>query len=370
MSRALSVVIAAGGTGGHIYPGLALAEVLRDQGARITFIGTKRGLEGRLVPDAGFPLRTVDMVPFTKRYGWRFPAALAVASAQCARVLREVDADAAVGMGGYSSAPLLVAAKLTGTPSLIHDSNAVPGRANRFSARLTDNIALAFPEAAEHLPAGVDCRTVGMPMARSISSFDRGAMWAEARAAMGLAPGTTMVLVNGGSLGATRLNVAAAGLAARWRHRSDVRLIIKAGREGADSLNKQIAAAGAQHVAEAVQYFERMDMVYAAADVAVCRAGAATVAELGVVGLPAVLVPYPHAPHDHQTCNAQALVHAGAAVLLADADTTAERLEIALEDIVSNPVRRSSMAAAALRTSRPDAASALADWVTELGAGK
>nr|CEL22327.1 UDP-N-acetylglucosamine--N-acetylmuramyl-(pentapeptide) pyrophosphoryl-undecaprenol N-acetylglucosamine transferase [Kibdelosporangium sp. MJ126-NF4] len=366
----MSVVIAAGGTGGHIYPGLALAEALRDRDARITFVGTKLGLEGKLVPDAGFPLRTVDMVPLTKRYGWRFPAALAVASAQCTRVLREVEADVAVGMGGYSSAPLLVAAKLAGTPSLIHDSNAVPGRANRFSAYLTNNIALAFPEAAEHLASGVDCRTVGMPLAASISSFDRSALRAEARAAMGLAPGTTMVLVNGGSLGATRLNVAAADLAARWRHRSDVRLIIKAGREGADSLNKRIAADGAQHVAEAVQYFERMDVIYAAADATVCRAGAATVAELGMVGLPSVLVPYPYAPHDHQTRNAQALVRAGAAVLLADADTTAERLESVLEDIVSNPERRSSMAAAALRTSRPGAALALADWVTELGVPK
>ncbi|TWP51949.1 undecaprenyldiphospho-muramoylpentapeptide beta-N-acetylglucosaminyltransferase [Lentzea tibetensis] len=364
----LSVVIAAGGTGGHIYPGLALAEAIKESApdARITFVGTTRGLEGKLVPSAGFPLRTVDMVPLTVRHGLRFPVALGVASAQCGKVLREERAQVAVGMGGYSSAPLLVAARLAGVPSVIHDSNAVPGRANRFSARLTDNVALAFPEAADHLPSSVDCRTVGMPLAATLSGFDRAALRPAARASLGLAEDTVLVLVNGGSLGATRLNLAAAELAGRWRSRADVRIVIKAGREGADELNRRISSAGASDVAHAVTYIDRMDTMYAAADLTVCRAGAATVAELGQVGLPSVLVPYPHAPHDHQTRNAQALVNAGAAVLLTDAETSAARLESVVGELIADRSRRAAMSAAALRTSRPDAARSLAEWVCSL----
>jgi UDP-N-acetylglucosamine--N-acetylmuramyl-(pentapeptide) pyrophosphoryl-undecaprenol N-acetylglucosamine transferase len=364
----LSVVIAAGGTGGHIYPGLALAEAIRAAvpDARVTFVGTRLGLEGRIVPEKGYPLRVVDMVPLTARYGWRFPAALAVASVQCGRLLREVGAQVAVGMGGYSSAPLVVAARLAGVPSLIHDSNAVPGLANRFSAWLTGNVALAVGEAAGHLRRSAECRTVGMPLAESLATFDREELRPVARAAMGLTDETTLVVVNGGSLGATRLNVAAAELAVMWRERTDVRIVIKAGREGVDGLNRRIEWGGAAHLATAVDYFDRMDAIYAAADVAVCRAGAGTVAELGQVGLPAVLVPYPHAPHDHQTRNAEVLVNAGAALLLADADTTADRLSVLLDDLVTNRERREEMRAAALRTGHPGGAAELARWVCEL----
>lgn len=366
----LSVVIAAGGTGGHIYPGLALAEAIRAQvpDARMTFVGTRLGLEGRIVPQEGYPLRVVDMVPFTGRYRWRLPAALTVSSMQCVRLLREVRADVVVGMGAYCSAPLVVAAKLKRLPALIHDSNATPGLASRFSARLTGNVALAVPDAADHLPG--TCRTVGMPLRADLAAFDREALRPAARAAMGLADGTTMVLINGGSRGATRLNTAAAELAGRWRHRTDVHLVIKAGKEGAQELNRHIAADGATHVATAVEYFPRMDTVYAAADLTVCRAGAGTVAELGLVGLPAVLVPYPHATHDHQTHNAKALVNAGAAILLADADTTADRLADVLDELLADPGRQAEMRAAALRTGHPGAAHELARWVRELAEEK
>jgi UDP-N-acetylglucosamine--N-acetylmuramyl-(pentapeptide) pyrophosphoryl-undecaprenol N-acetylglucosamine transferase len=368
MPGPLSAVIAAGGTGGHIFPGLALAEAIRavEPDARITFVGTRRGLEGKIIPAAGFPLRTVDMVPLTWRTGWRLPAALAVASKQCAGVLRDTGAHVAVGMGGYSSAPLVTAARMARLPSIIHDSNAVPGRANRFSARLTDNVALAFAEAARYLPRSVSYRTVGMPIAASLADFDRAALRPSARAAMGLTDDTTLILVNGGSLGATRLNEAAAELAARWRHRTDVRLIIKAGKEGTDVINERLTKAGARHIAEAVRYFENMDAIYAAADVTVCRAGAGTIAELGQVGLPAVLVPYPYAPHDHQTRNAEALVKAGAAILLPDSVTTPVALEVALGGLVDDLDRRARLAAAARTTARPDAARHLAHWVAEL----
>ncbi|MCP2169835.1 undecaprenyldiphospho-muramoylpentapeptide beta-N-acetylglucosaminyltransferase [Goodfellowiella coeruleoviolacea] len=366
--RTLSVVIAAGGLGGHIYPGLALAETIRRAvpAARITFVGTRRGLEGRLVPQAGYPLRTVDMVPLTRGNGLRFPAALLRSVAQCQQVIKRTQAQVAVGMGGYSSAPLIAAARLAGIKSLVHDSNAIPGRANRFSTKFTDNVALAFDEAERYLPDSVNRRIVGMPLSADLARYDRDALRPAARAALGLAEDTVLVLVNGGSLGATRLNHAAVDLAARWRDRTDVRLLIKAGQEGVDELNRRITAAGAERVAQAVDYFDRMDHVYAASDLAVCRAGAATVAELRQVGLPAVLVPYPHAADDHQTRNARALVDIGAAVLLPDAEVTAERLETLVGGLVATPLRRAEMAEAAQRGGRSDAAEQLASWVLEL----
>lgn len=308
-----AILIAAGGTGGHIYPGLALGAALREAepDARISFVGTARGMESRLITD--YPLHLVDMVPMIKSQAVRFPFALARATAQARTLIRRTGARVVVGMGGYSSAPLIAAARLAGVPALIHESNAVPGRANRFSARLTGNVALAMPS------EGMRGRVVGMPM-RSV----RRVPFADARRTLGVPLGARLIVVNGGSAGAVRLNAAAVELAARWRNLDDVRLLIKAGAEGAEALNAKLAAFPG---ATAVPYFDDMDSVYAAADAMVSRSGSATVAELEVHGTPAVLVPYPHAPHDHQTRNARAL---RGSVVLPDGGLSGAALEEAL----------------------------------------
>ncbi|MBB5433262.1 UDP-N-acetylglucosamine--N-acetylmuramyl-(pentapeptide) pyrophosphoryl-undecaprenol N-acetylglucosamine transferase [Nocardiopsis composta] len=362
------VLIGAGGTGGHIYPGLALARAVRRAapGARVAFFGTGRGLETRLVPEAGFELHTVDMVPMSRGHLMRFPFALAASVRQAGEIIAATRAGVAIGMGGYSSAPLIAAARLAGVPALIHESNAVPGRANRFSARFTRNVALAFAEAAEYFPDAQRCRAVGMPLAPELAAFDRDALRAGARERFGVPDGAALVLVNGGSQGATRINAAAVELAGRWRHRDDVRFLIKAGAEGAEELERRLWACGGTRIARAVGYLDRMDLAYAAADVALGRAGSATVAELARVGLPSVLVPYPHAPLDHQTRNARALADRGAAVLLPDADTDAERLGPLLHDLVTDAGRRERMAAAARDGSNAGAADELAAWVLDL----
>ncbi|MER7399463.1 glycosyltransferase, partial [Streptomyces sp. NPDC000151] len=178
MRTSLSVVIGAGGTGGHIYPGLALADALRRAvpDAVISFVGTERGLETRLIPRAGYRLHTVDMIPFDPALGARrylLPAALLKSGAQCRAILRAQGAQVAVGMGGYPSAPVILGARLAGLPSLIHESNAVPGRANTFAARLTPHIALAFDRSRAHLPGGERAETVGMPLAGPLAGLDR-----------------------------------------------------------------------------------------------------------------------------------------------------------------------------------------------------
>ncbi|MBC9711407.1 UDP-N-acetylglucosamine--N-acetylmuramyl-(pentapeptide) pyrophosphoryl-undecaprenol N-acetylglucosamine transferase [Streptomyces sp. TRM66268-LWL] len=345
----LSVVIGAGGTGGHIYPGLALADALRRAvpDALISFVGTTRGLETRLIPGAGHRLHTVDMIPFDPSLGARrflLPAALMKSAAQVRSILRAQGAQVAVGMGGYPSAPVILGAKLAGLPSVIHESNAVPGRANQFAARLTPHLTVAFDRSRAHLAGGERARVVGMPIASSLAGLDRGALRAEARAAMGVRECARLIVFNGGSLGAARLTEAAVGLAELWRARTDVQLLIKTGPAALEDTRRRL---GASPVARAVPYLDRMDHAYAAADLVVCRAGSATVAELAATGVPAVLVPYPHAPGDHQTHNARVLTDAGAGLLLPDAETTAEHLADLVGPLLDRPERLAAMGRAA-----------------------
>lgn len=367
----LSVVIGAGGTGGHIYPGLALADALRRAvpGAVISFVGTERGLETRLIPDAGYRLHTVDMIPFDPSLGakrYLLPAALVKSGGQCRAILRAQGAQVAVGMGGYPSAPVIVGARMASLPSLIHESNAVPGRANRFAARLTPNIAVAFDRSREHLPGGERAFTTGMPIAAPLAALDRGALRGEARREYGVPGAARMLLFNGGSLGAARLTEAAVGLAARWRHRPDVQLLIKTGPTALDETRRRLVESGGDAVARAVPYLDRMDLAYAAADLVVCRAGSATVAELAATGVPAVLVPYPHAPGDHQTHNARVLSDVGAGLLLADGETTAARLAELVGPLLADPARLAAMSGAADPGPHARAADLLAERVIQL----
>ncbi|MFJ1866811.1 UDP-N-acetylglucosamine--N-acetylmuramyl-(pentapeptide) pyrophosphoryl-undecaprenol N-acetylglucosamine transferase [Streptomyces sp. NPDC088097] len=354
----LSVVIGAGGTGGHIYPGLALAEALRAAvpGTEVSFIGTERGLETELIPAAGYPLHTVDMIPFDPALGakrYLLPAALMRSAHQARAVIRARGAQVVVGMGGYPSAPAVLGARLAGLPAVIHESNAVPGRANRFAARLTPHIAVAFDRSRAHLAGGERALTTGMPISAALSGLagrsrgERSALRVEARRALGIPEGRRLVVFNGGSLGALRLTGAAVGLAGLWQGRDDVQLLVKTGPAALPDAVRELTARGGQRIARAVPYLDRMDLVYAAADLVVCRAGSATVAELAATGVPAVLVPYPHAPGDHQTHNARVLSDAGAGLLLPDAETTAESLAALVGPLLADPARLATMAGAA-----------------------
>ncbi|MFF3755952.1 glycosyltransferase [Streptomyces sp. NPDC002185] len=371
MRTPLSVVIGAGGTGGHIYPGLALAEALRraDPATVISFIGTERGLETTLIPAAGHRLHTVDMIPFDPALGAKrflLPAALLRSGAQARQVLRTQKAHIVVGMGGYPSAPAIVGAKMAGLPSVIHESNAVPGRANQFAARLTPHLTVAFDGSRAHLSGGERAQTVGMPIAASLAALDRPALREEARRAFSIPPGARVVLFNGGSLGAARLTAAAVGLAARWREREDVHLLIKTGPAALAQARRDLVEAGVGAVAQAVPYLDRMDLSYAVADLVVCRAGSATIAELATTGVPAVLVPYPHAPGDHQTHNARVLSDAGAAHLLPDAETTPGRLAALIDPLLAHPSRLAVMGRAADPGNHARAADLLAETVIRL----
>jgi UDP-N-acetylglucosamine--N-acetylmuramyl-(pentapeptide) pyrophosphoryl-undecaprenol N-acetylglucosamine transferase len=363
-----NVVIAAGGTGGHIYPGLALADAIRRRvpDAGVSFVGTRRGLESDIIPRAGYELDTVDMVPFTGANRLVLPAALLRGGLQSRRLLRRRRAAVAVGMGGYASAPLMLGARLASLPALIHESGAVPGKANLVAARLTPHVATAFPGAVPRFPAGRDIRVLGMPLAAEFASFDRDRLRAEARSSLGLPAEAFVLFVMGGSQGAARLTDLAIALGARWRDRDDLHILLKLGARSSEDVAARLADVGADKVVHPVAYLDRMDTAYAAADAALCRAGAGTVSELAVTGLPAVLVPYPFATGDHQRDNAAELVTAGAATVVADAEATADTVAPFVETLAADPVRRGEMSRAATSVARPRAADELAAWVLEL----
>jgi UDP-N-acetylglucosamine--N-acetylmuramyl-(pentapeptide) pyrophosphoryl-undecaprenol N-acetylglucosamine transferase len=364
-------MIAAGGTGGHIFPGLALAEALRRRAPqiRVSFIGTPRGLERSIIPKRGYPLHLIDMHPFVRRVGVRpLIAALSLirSTGQARRVLRSERAGVVVGMGGYVSLPVIAAARWLRLPALLHESGAVPGLANRIAARLTPHVAVAFPQAARGFPRSSRPKTVGMPLDASLAGLARHDLRQEALSSFDLPGASRVLLILGGSLGAKRLNDVGVALAVRWRNRDDIRILWKTGRDHLETVRAELDRRDAERVVRCVGFIDRMDLAYAAADVAVCRAGAGTVAELAAAGLPSILVPYPHATGDHQMLNAQPLIEAGAAVVLPDAEADAETIGGVAEVLLRDEQRLARMGAAAIGLARPRAADELAAWALEL----
>ena len=364
-----SVVIAAGGTGGHLVPALAIATELgqREPGITISFVGTGRELDRTLIPAAGYRVHTTSVAPFQRNArGLLAAASMLPATAQARRILRDEHASVVVGMGGYPSLPVVAAARTMGIPSLIHEANAVPGLANEAAARMTRNIAVSFPRTVQ-LFRGRSPRLVGLPLREAIVHFDLDALRAEAMESFGLSASLPTVLIFGGSLGAARLNDAAVGLAERWSARDDVQMIVVTGTAHADAVRARIGAG--KLTVRVLPFIDRMELAYAAADVAVCRAGASTVHELAVVGLPSILVPLPIARRHEQHANARMLVDVGAASILDDSHATPEGLAASVEPLLADPGARARMREAAREVARPDAATAIADWILALAKG-
>jgi UDP-N-acetylglucosamine--N-acetylmuramyl-(pentapeptide) pyrophosphoryl-undecaprenol N-acetylglucosamine transferase len=362
-----SIVIAAGGTGGHINPGLALAEAIADAdgSATVTFTGTPVGMERELIPKEGHELDLYDMAQFAGR-GWRkalVPAALVRSSLQARSILKRRRADVAVSMGGYSGVPLVVGARLAGVPAIVHEPGAVPGKANQLAVRFTPHVATSFPNTAF---SGRTDKLVGYPLRRAITTFDRDSLRAEARALHGLGDGDTLLLVSGGSQGSVRLNELALGLAERWADRTDIRILLKAGARNHEAAAEALASNPGRERVELVRFIDSMPHAYAAADLAITRSGAGTVSELAIVAVPSVLVPFPHDEHDEQLHNAEPLVAAGGALLVRDADATAEVVGPMLEPRIADRSMLDAMASGMRASARPHAAADLAAWVLEL----
>lgn len=351
----MHAVIAGGGSAGHIEPALAFADAWRrrDPAAQVTALGTERGLDTRLIPARGYDLVLIPPVPVPRRPGpelLRVPGRLRRAVAEAAEVLRERRADVVVGFGGYVSAPAYLAARRVGVAIVVHEANPRPGWANRLGARLTTHVATTFPDTP--IRHG---RLVGLPIRRSISSLDRAALRGEARAHFGLEPDRPTLLVFGGSQGARRLNEAVAGSVDGLRD-AGVQVLHATG----PTQSVEVATAPGSPPYVVVPYLERMDLAYAAADLALCRAGANTVTELTALGLPAAYVPLPIG-NGEQALIAGPVAAAGGGLMVVDEQCTAEWVRATLTPLLTDPVRLATMGQAAARAGRPDADERLVD---------
>ncbi|MET9262217.1 UDP-N-acetylglucosamine--N-acetylmuramyl-(pentapeptide) pyrophosphoryl-undecaprenol N-acetylglucosamine transferase [Amycolatopsis sp. NPDC004079] len=352
-TRAPRVVVAGGHSAGHIEPAMNFADALRKlaPAAEVTALGTVRGLDTTLIPARGYPLELIPPAPLPRkatRALLKTPSRLRDSIRAAGAVLDQVQADVVVGFGGYVAAPAYLAARQRRLPIVIHEANVRPGAANRLAARMTTHVYTASPDVRlKHSTA------IGIPLRPAITGLDRLATREAARRKFGLHPDGPVLLVTGGSQGATAINAAASGAAAQ----------LKAA--GVQVLH----ITGPQHTVEAndpsyavLPYVDEMQYAYAAADFAICRSGAMTCAELAAVGLPAAFVPLPDRGGE-QRLNAGPVVAAGGALLVNDADLTPAWIEATLIPILTDPARIAAMSARASATGAPNADTVLARHV-------
>lgn len=356
----LSVVLAGGGTAGHVEPAMAVADALRalDPAIRITALGTARGLENRLVPERGYALELITPVPLPRRLNAdliRVPSRLRRSVREARAVLREVAADVVVGFGGYVAVPAYLAARGR-APVVVHEASARAGLANRVGARIATRVLAAVPDCG--LPGA---EVVGMPLRSSITGLDRAALREQARAHFGFGTDARVLLVFGGSQGAASINravsqaaesLAAAGVSVLHAHGPKNTLDLPTPRPGDPPY-------------VAVPYLRRMDLAYAAADLAICRSGAMTVAEVSAVGLPAVYVPLPIG-NGEQRLNALPVVDAGGGLLVDDAELTPAFIAGDVVGLITDTARLSAMTAAAAGVGHRDAAARVARVVLDV----
>jgi UDP-N-acetylglucosamine--N-acetylmuramyl-(pentapeptide) pyrophosphoryl-undecaprenol N-acetylglucosamine transferase len=362
----MRVLLAGGGSAGHIEPALALADALRriDSGAEVTCLGTERGLETRLIPLRGYPLELIPAVPMPRSVTPRLltvPGRLAGAVNAAAAALDRTRAQVLVGFGGYVATPAYLAARRRRVPIVVHEANPKPGLANRLGARFTTHVFTGHPDTV--LRNG---KYLGIPIRREIAELDRLGLGDKARAHFGLRPDMPVLLVTGGSQGARSLNAAVFGAADSLRAAGVQVLHIIGPRNGLDAPvteREEGAAGGAPYVA--TPYIDRMDLAYAAADFALCRAGAMTCAELTAVGLPAAYVPLPIG-NGEQRLNALPIVQRGGGMLVTDADLTPEWIRDTLLPVLVNIDQVADMSEAAASLGRGDADRWLAEAVVNI----
>lgn len=361
----LSVVLAGGGTAGHIEPAMAVADALTalDPQVRITALGTARGLEVRLVPERGYTLELITPVPLPRKPNidlTRLPLRVRQAVRETRAVLDGVDADVVIGFGGYVALPAYIAARggprRRRVPVVIHEANASAGIANKVGARFGARVLAAVPGSGLR-----NAEVVGVPVRAAITNLDRAALRAQARAHFGFGDDAKVLLVFGGSQGAVSINRAVSAAAGPLADRG---IAVLHAHGPKNTLDLPPQAPGAQPYV-AVPYLDRMDLAYAAADLAICRSGAMTVAEVSAVGLPAVYVPLPIG-NGEQRLNALPVVNAGGGLLVADAELTPAYVADVVGALLADPARLAAMTSAAALVGHRDAAQRVAEIAMDI----
>ncbi len=351
------VMIMAGGTGGHIFPGLAVAAELQRRGHEVHWLGSSAGLEGRLVPEAGLPLHRLAVRGLRGKRGLAKltgPVRLMISVLQALWILARLRPSVCVGFGGYPAAPGGLAARLLGCPLVIHEQNAIAGMTNRHLSRWATRVLTAFPNVLE----GGAC--VGNPVRPEIDQIGMN------RLADGRQPSDRIrILVVGGSQGARALNQEVPQVLAQVSQVGPLSITHQTGEAGLNQVTEAYASLSLE--ANVVPFIQRMDQAYRDADVVICRAGALTVSELAAAAMPALLIPFPYAVDDHQTANGQQLVDAGAALLLKETDVS--RWAEVITDLVRAPEKLTQMARAARSVAKPQATTMATDVIEEVARG-
>lgn len=365
-----SVLFAAGGTAGHVFPAIAVAHALvaLDDGLEPVFLGSAERIEATLVEEAGFRFHPIPALPVPRRLSpriLRVPFATRRAIKRTMAIAREERTVGTVTFGGFVSFPLARVAWKLQLPLVVHEQNAVPGLANRIAARWADKVATSIPSSVHRFKKPELCAVTGNPVRDEILRLDRDERRRAARARFGLRPDRTTLLVFGGSQGARSINRAIVAANHLWGD-TDIQILHVTGRATYESTATSWARTREQirgpH-ASVIDFIDSMADAYAVADIVVCRAGATSIAELSALGIPAVLVPYPHATADHQTENARALERAGGAVVIPDRELSGERLIEAVKPWIDNPEALASVARSSRAFGRRDAADNVARLV-------
>jgi UDP-N-acetylglucosamine--N-acetylmuramyl-(pentapeptide) pyrophosphoryl-undecaprenol N-acetylglucosamine transferase len=352
------LLIAGGGTGGHLFPGVAIAEELRarEPDADITFVGTKRGIEARVLPELGWKLELIE-VSGLKTVGlagairgvFRLPRALW----QARRLIKQLAPDAVIGVGGYASGPVVLAARLRGIPTAICEQNSIPGLTNKLLGRFVRRVFVAFDGSRKFFKAK-KVELVGNPVRRELA--------AKLASAATTGDDNAHVLVSGGSLGAVAVNELAAEALCKLAKERPLAIVHQTGEKDLEPTRKRYADAGVD--ADCRAFIKDMAAAYATADLVIGRAGATTVAELAIAGKPAVFIPYPFAADNHQVLNAAEMAERGAALMFEQSGLTADKLADALRPLLADPAKRAAMGAAMKSLAKPGAAAAVVDWAT------
>ncbi|MBK8189910.1 MAG: undecaprenyldiphospho-muramoylpentapeptide beta-N-acetylglucosaminyltransferase [Vampirovibrionales bacterium] len=359
----LRIALTGGGTGGHVFPALAVAECLRDDPAlaALVYIGKRDGLESRLIPASGFAFEGLDFSGMPRRPGLGFArwlASIPQAVARAGAVLETLKPHVVFATGGYVSAPVLAAALQRRIPYVIHEPDAHPGLVNRLMGRWADQATAAFAQAQRSIPCA-RFHVTGNPLRGAIGALDQRQGFD--RLGLNWDPSRPTLLATGGSQGARRLNLALAGALHTLTGDMGLQILHQTGAKLHDETMAALAATAQRDAGAycARPFFEEMAAAWACADLVLCRSGSLTLSELYRCGLPSILVPYPHAAADHQSKNAQASAQAGASVVIADDALDAERLIAEIRALLGAPQRLQSMAAASLSLGRPQATDAI-----------
>jgi len=352
-------LISGGGTGGHVNPGLAIAkEILKNEpDAEILFVGTKNGLEDKLVPREGFPIKYIEISGFKRKLSmdtFRTVSRLIKSFSAIRRILKDFKPDAVIGTGGYVCGPVVLSAALKKIPTLIHEQNAFPGVTNKILARYVDAVAISFEEARQRFKGKAKITLTGNPVRAELFMQDREA----ARKKLGIPADRPLVVIFGGSLGAEHLNLCVRDMVNAHAEEMNFHLIAATGMKHYEKVMGEIKKPLPPHIV-IEPYLYNMGEVLAAADLAVCRGGAITVSELSALGVPSILVPSPYVAENHQEHNARALESKGAAVVILQSQLNAEILFGQIQKLISNKDLRQKMSAAARKLNRKDSSAAL-----------